>query len=140
MGIVVRHIRSTALPDYVFDEGERQPRSGQKRPKTKGSGKSSNTSPDVPNKKRRSSHTPSGTTNGTVGVTSNNNSIIPVIPHQQNGNSTLSDATIPGLDPPPQLTAIPKDVPQIKTPHLPFGENVAIATSPAAAAASVSSS
>ena len=50
MGIAVRHIRryydrskdlrpaepsvSSALPDYVFDEGERQPRS-QKRPKTK---------------------------------------------------------------------------------------------------------
>lgn len=25
---------STALPDYVFDEGERQPRSALKRPKT----------------------------------------------------------------------------------------------------------
>ncbi|CAL1700288.1 unnamed protein product [Somion occarium] len=34
MGIVVRHIRSSTLPDYVFDEGERQPRSAQKRPKT----------------------------------------------------------------------------------------------------------
>ncbi|CAL1700291.1 unnamed protein product [Somion occarium] len=55
MGIVVRHIRSSTLPDYVFDEGERQPRSAQKRPKTgKGSGKSSNTSPDVPSKRRRS--------------------------------------------------------------------------------------
>lgn len=65
---------STGLPDYVF-EGERQPRSAQKRPKTKvcnkaivsvccwwvshnafvdkGTGKSSHTSPDVPNKKRR---------------------------------------------------------------------------------------
>lgn len=50
MGIVVRHIKrfhpyattlgkadifgnSSALPDYVFDEGERQPRLAQKRPK-----------------------------------------------------------------------------------------------------------
>jgi len=52
MGIVVRHIKrfhfhghsfsetanilwnSSALPDYVFDEGERQPKLAQKRPKT----------------------------------------------------------------------------------------------------------
>ena len=27
-------VQSAALPDYVFDEGERQPRSAQKRPKT----------------------------------------------------------------------------------------------------------
>ncbi|EGO02397.1 hypothetical protein SERLA73DRAFT_120990 [Serpula lacrymans var. lacrymans S7.3] len=57
MGIVVRHIKSAALPDYVFDEGERQPRQALKRPKTaKGSGKSNHTSPDVPNKKRRLVH------------------------------------------------------------------------------------
>lgn len=92
MGIAVRHIRryhysqmgvqfikagfvSSTLPDYVFDKGERQPRS-QKRPKTKvrslhatsplsetlclisnivckALGKSNHTSPDVPHKKRR---------------------------------------------------------------------------------------
>ncbi|KAG2362377.1 Poly(A) polymerase central domain-containing protein [Suillus spraguei] len=58
MGIVVRNIKSSALPDYVFDEGERQPKQALKRPKTsKGSGKSSNTSPDMPNKKRRLVHT-----------------------------------------------------------------------------------
>lgn len=50
MGIVVRHIKSVALPDYVFGPGERQPAAPQKRTKGgKGSG-----SPDVPNKKRRS--------------------------------------------------------------------------------------
>ncbi|KAI9574283.1 poly-A polymerase [Boletus coccyginus] len=55
MGILVRNIKSTALPDYVFDEGERQPRQALKRPKTgKGPGKSNHTSPDMPNKKRRS--------------------------------------------------------------------------------------
>ncbi|KIJ13272.1 hypothetical protein PAXINDRAFT_163709 [Paxillus involutus ATCC 200175] len=54
MGIVVRNIKSSGLPDYVFDEGERQPKQPLKRPKTaKGPGKSSNTSPDMPNKKRR---------------------------------------------------------------------------------------
>ncbi|KAI0092408.1 Poly(A) polymerase central domain-containing protein [Irpex rosettiformis] len=52
MGIAVRHIKSSQLPDYVFDEGERQPRS-QKRPKNKALGKSNGTSPDVPHKKRR---------------------------------------------------------------------------------------
>ncbi|EIN10986.1 Poly(A) polymerase [Punctularia strigosozonata HHB-11173 SS5] len=53
MGIVVRHIRHTALPDYVFGEGGRQTRP-QKRPKTsKNSGQSGNTSPEQPNKKRR---------------------------------------------------------------------------------------
>ncbi|KAH0840260.1 hypothetical protein J3R83DRAFT_1267 [Lanmaoa asiatica] len=55
MGIFVRNIKSSALPDYVFDEGERQPRQALKRPKTgKGPGKSNHTSPDMPNKKRRS--------------------------------------------------------------------------------------
>ncbi|KAL1741026.1 Poly(A) polymerase central domain-containing protein [Schizophyllum fasciatum] len=33
MGLVVRHIKSSALPDYVFEPGERQPRSAQKRVK-----------------------------------------------------------------------------------------------------------
>ncbi|KAG2343642.1 Poly(A) polymerase [Suillus weaverae] len=52
------HFTSSALPDYVFDEGERQPKQALKRPKTgKGLGKSSNTSPDMPNKKRRLVHT-----------------------------------------------------------------------------------
>jgi len=55
MGIYVRNIKSSTLPDYVFDEGERQPRQALKRPKTgKGPGKSNHTSPDMPNKKRRS--------------------------------------------------------------------------------------
>jgi poly(A) polymerase len=49
MGIVVRHIKNTALPDYVFGPGERLSASAQKRPK---SAKSSG-SPDLPNKKRR---------------------------------------------------------------------------------------
>lgn len=62
---------SSSLPDYVFDPGERPIRSAQKRTKvgnlscgdkvdwlpcftpSKGSGKSNNTSPDMPNKRQR---------------------------------------------------------------------------------------
>ncbi|PCH40954.1 polymerase [Wolfiporia cocos MD-104 SS10] len=56
MGIVVRHIKHTALPDYVFEGSERQPRP-LKRPKNgKGLDKSNGISPDAPNKKRRSSN------------------------------------------------------------------------------------
>ncbi|KAG1763157.1 Poly(A) polymerase central domain-containing protein [Suillus occidentalis] len=73
MGIVVRNIKSSALPDYVFDEGERQPKQVLKRPKTgKGSGKSSNTSPDMPNKKRRRSETTQDSENGIPGLSFSN--------------------------------------------------------------------
>ncbi|KAF9478663.1 Poly(A) polymerase [Pholiota conissans] len=51
MGIVVRHIKSSSLPDNVFDPGERPAKTVQKR--LKGSGKSSNPSPDMPNKRQR---------------------------------------------------------------------------------------
>ncbi|PIL37403.1 hypothetical protein GSI_01097 [Ganoderma sinense ZZ0214-1] len=53
MGIVVRNIKSSALPDYVFDEGERQPRQALKRPKKETNDRSNNTSPEVQNKKPR---------------------------------------------------------------------------------------
>ncbi|KAI0722729.1 polymerase [Earliella scabrosa] len=59
MGIVVRHIKRVALPDYVFEEGERnlpspsEPRASQKRPKKELGDRSGNTSPDMPNKKPR---------------------------------------------------------------------------------------
>ncbi|KAG0702422.1 Poly(A) polymerase [Suillus ampliporus] len=108
MGIVVRNIKSSALPDYVFDEGERQPKQALKRPKTgKGSGKSSNTSPDMPNKKRRSETTQDG----------------------ENGIPGLSFSSAPlhgetnGLYAP-----INRAVNEIKTPQLPLGENAAVAT------------
>ncbi|KAI0797078.1 poly-A polymerase [Abortiporus biennis] len=125
MGIVVRHIKSSGLPDYVFDEGERQPRSAQKRPKPKGTGKSYNTSPDVPNKKRRSSHT-----------TSESISTTPIPSKAASHNGTLSTSSgIPGLDMSSNgsgmFTTNVKDPTQIKTPQLPFGENVAVATSAA---------
>ncbi|CAL1700290.1 unnamed protein product [Somion occarium] len=125
MGIVVRHIRSSTLPDYVFDEGERQPRSAQKRPKTgKGSGKSSNTSPDVPSKRRRASHA----------VTSDSVSTTAQLKITQNG-VTPSNNSVPGLEFASSTSAVyspaVKDPSHIKSPQLPFGENVAVATSAA---------
>ncbi|EJD53680.1 polymerase [Auricularia subglabra TFB-10046 SS5] len=56
MGIVVRHIKSTMLPDYVFDPSERQPKQQLKRTKSsKSTSNNADASPDMPNKKRRSS-------------------------------------------------------------------------------------
>jgi len=53
MGIVVRHIESSALPDYVFEDGQRQKNPGRRRPKpTKGLG-SHNISPELPNTRHR---------------------------------------------------------------------------------------
>jgi poly(A) polymerase len=107
MGIVVRNIKSSALPDYVFDEGERQPKQALKRPKTgKGSGKSSNTSPDMPNKKRRSE-------------TQDNENGIPGLSF----SSTALLGETNGLYAP-----INRAVNEIKTPQLPLGENAAVAT------------
>ncbi|KAJ6529898.1 Poly(A) polymerase central domain-containing protein [Mycena vulgaris] len=48
MGIVLKHIRSTALPDYVFDPGEREAKVTGKRAKKSLGGKG-----DTPNKKPR---------------------------------------------------------------------------------------
>lgn len=109
MGIVVRHIKSSGLPDNVFEPGERPPKLVQKR--VKGSSKSSNTSPDMPNKRQRSSQSASDLP---LKVT-------------ENGAS----------NPPSSLTPVAenyaKDRSEIRTPHLPFGENVAVATSAVAA-------
>ncbi|CDO73813.1 hypothetical protein BN946_scf185015.g142 [Trametes cinnabarina] len=141
MGIVVRHIRSSALPDYVFDEGERQPRMAQKRPKTKATDRSSNTSPDVPNKKARlvqstptpldpdcllmpSRHSISGT-----------NAALPheTLQSPENGLSALPEInTATAVDQPPSSAPVYKppikDASEIKSPQLPNGENVAVAT------------
>ncbi|KAI0053714.1 poly-A polymerase [Auriscalpium vulgare] len=114
MGIVVRHIKSTALPDRVFDAGERQPKPNlKKRPKpAKADNRSNNVSPDLPaSKKARSSSY--------------------LNPEPANGYS--------GAAPISSLQALPTPTPSagyanvnsaadIKTPQLPFGENVAVAT------------
>ncbi|KAH7916225.1 poly-A polymerase [Hygrophoropsis aurantiaca] len=107
MGIVVRNIKSSGLPDYVFDEGERQPKQNLKRPKTgKGSSKSSNTSPDMPNKKRKSEPDPSE--NSIPGLSF----------------SAMSSGDSNGVFP-SNLKSAAVD---IKSPQLPFGENVTVAT------------
>jgi len=118
MGIVVRHIKSSALPDYVFDEGERQPKLGQKRPKpTKGSGKSHNTSPELPNKRHRSSNS-----------TTDLQTTIALKP-SENGVSIIQPLSInPAAEAPGIYPTSVKDSVDIKSPQLPFGENVAVAT------------
>lgn len=113
MGIVVRHIKSSALPDYVFDPGERPAKLAQKR--TKGPGKSSNTSPDMPNKRQRSSQ--STTTD------------LP-LKTAENGYVTAANLAPVSetLAPPP-----PKEHTDLKSPQLPLGENAAVATDAVAA-------
>ncbi|CAA7258530.1 unnamed protein product [Cyclocybe aegerita] len=110
MGIVVRHIRSSGLPDNVFDPGERPAKLAQKR--SKGSSKSNNTPPDMPNKRQRSSQ-----------------STADLSIKSENG---LSATPTPCL-PPVAKTLGQKERSDIKTPHLPFGENVAVATGPVGA-------
>ncbi|TDL29399.1 poly polymerase [Rickenella mellea] len=120
MGIVVRHIKSSALPDYVFDEGERMPKHPLKRPKTvKGSGKSNNTSPDLPNKKRRSSHDPSELQQATW---QHHNTDVPP-PYLPSVSETPSTNAPPdaGL-----FTSAVKDPATVQSPRLPFGENTAV--------------
>ncbi|KAF9450935.1 Poly(A) polymerase [Macrolepiota fuliginosa MF-IS2] len=114
MGIVVRHIKSSGLPDYVFDPGERPAKLAQKR--SKGPGKSSNTSPDMPNKRQRSSQS---ITDLPLKPTENGHRSTPV------NLAPVSEALAP-LPP-------PKERPDLKSPQLPFGENVAVATGAVAA-------
>ncbi|RPD66883.1 polymerase [Lentinus tigrinus ALCF2SS1-7] len=119
MGIVVRHIKSAALPDYVFEEGERQPRPVLKRPKKESTDRSSNMSPDMPNKKPR--HMLPETT-----------------PHthshehfKENGNTLPHVNIATTVDRPPSTaglyTSNVKDPAEIKSPQLSRGENVTLA-------------
>ncbi|RDB20208.1 Poly(A) polymerase pla1 [Hypsizygus marmoreus] len=114
MGIVVRHIKSSSLPDYVFDVGERPARLLQKR--VKGPGKSSDTSPHKPSKKQRSSIATSD---------------VPLRSTTGNGPNTMPISVTP-ISEAPGLYAS-KDHLNIKSPQLPFGENVAVATGPVGA-------
>ncbi|PFH47805.1 hypothetical protein AMATHDRAFT_66822 [Amanita thiersii Skay4041] len=102
MGITVQNIKSSGLPDYVFESGERQPRVAQKR--TKAPSKTNDASLDLPNKRPRSSHPVSDLPLKTAG----------------NGTSTIASTSL--LEP---STYAAKD---IKSPQLPFGESVAVAT------------
>jgi len=110
MGIVVRHIKRSALPDNVFDPGERPAKLVQKR--VKGPGKSSNTSLDMPNKRQRSSQSTSD------------------MPFKLTENgSTCTTPSLPAI----AETYTSKDWSDKKSPQLPFGENVAVATGAIAA-------
>jgi len=108
MGIVVRHIKRSGLPDNVFDPGERPAKLVQKR--VKGPGKSSNTSLDMPNKRQRSSQS---TSDMALKFTEN----------------SLTGTSLPAV----AETFVSKDWSDKKAPHLPFGENVAVATAANAA-------
>ncbi|KAJ7462038.1 poly-A polymerase [Mycena latifolia] len=103
MSIVVQHIKSSALPDYVYDAGERPQKLVQKR--AKGPSKSSNTSPEMPTtKRRRSSH-----------------------PTSDSPKSSENDVPM-SLSPVVEMSGAfaPKDPLEIRSPQLPFGENVAV--------------
>lgn len=113
MGIVVRHIKSSGLPDYVFEPGERPAKLAQKR--VKGHGKSGDTSPHKPTKKQRSS---------------NPSTDVPLKPTAENGSTTES-TSLPALVGSDIYSG--KGSPGIRSPQLPFGENVAVATGPVGA-------
>ncbi|KAI0068543.1 poly-A polymerase [Artomyces pyxidatus] len=126
MGIVVRHIKSSALPDYVFDAGERQPKVAiKKRPKpSKTNDKSNNTSPDLPlSKKARPSYL-------TPDLSASNG----LSTRLQSGLSSTSPSvtSTAAVTPTPTTTSAyalnGKDPADIRSPQLPFGENVAVAT------------
>ncbi|EKM79958.1 hypothetical protein AGABI1DRAFT_113202 [Agaricus bisporus var. burnettii JB137-S8] len=110
MGLIVRHIRSSSLPDYVFDPGERPPKVTQKR--TKGPGKTHNTSPDMPNKRQRSSQS----------VTTDLS-----LKQAENGHAAPANRVPVSEAPPPPPPAM-KEHTDLKTPQLPFGENVGVVT------------
>nr|GAT46497.1 predicted protein [Mycena chlorophos] len=112
MSIYVQHIKSSNLPDFVYDPGERPPKLAGKRPKDPS--KSNNTSPDMPYPKRRRSGSH---------------------PNDQ-ASPRLSENDIPlAMALPPVVEGVAnghassylKDMQQIRSPQLPFGENVAIA-------------
>ncbi|KAJ7869639.1 poly-A polymerase [Mycena leptocephala] len=102
MSIVVQNIKSSMLPDYVYDVGERPRKLVQKRAKRPS--KSSNTSPDIPFRLQRSSHPPD-------------------FPRSSENDVPMS------LSPVVEVAGAfaPKDPLDIRSPQLPFGENVAVA-------------
>ncbi|KAF7302260.1 Poly polymerase pla1 [Mycena indigotica] len=111
MSIFVQHIKSSNLPDHVYDPGERPQKLVGKRPK--GPSKSSNTSPDMPyTKRRRSGSHPAASDQASPRMTEND---VPL------ALTPVVEATGP--------YSSSKDTPQsqVRSPHLPFGENVSIA-------------
>ncbi|KAF7294150.1 Poly(A) polymerase [Mycena chlorophos] len=146
MSIFVQHIKSSNLPDFVYDPGERPPKLAGKRPK--GPSKSNNTSPDMPyTKRRRSVPQPSSTS---VSPSASPAPFSLVIysrfvfllryrsgshPNDQ-ASPRLSENDVPmAMALPPVVEGVAnghapsylKEMQQIRSPQLPFGENVAIA-------------
>lgn len=118
MGIVVRHIKSSSLPDYVFDEGERQPKLTLKRTKSnKGTGKANNASPDQPNKKQKKSSFTPPDMQSTASPVPKATSPLSNLPSIQ--SSTLVEVPPPGSS---IYTASVKDPADIKSPELPLSE------------------
>jgi len=119
MGIVVRHIKSAALPDYVFDKGERQPKQALKRPKgSKTTEKSSESNDDKPAKKRRSSYPPADIQALSSGVPKVD-SPLPTLPSRP-PDSAASNSSVPGLsvglDAPDNRAALLGDYALAKSP------------------------
>ncbi|KAG5648740.1 hypothetical protein DXG03_000087 [Asterophora parasitica] len=139
MGIIVRHIKSSGLPDNVFDVGERPAKLVQKRVKVcynarsvrnaliadrsfahKGPGKSGDTSPHKPSKKPRTSRS------------SNTTPEVPLRSTTTGNSSASTPVSFPPVAESPGMFAS-KDHLNVKSPQLPFGENVAVATGPVGA-------
>ncbi|VDB97127.1 unnamed protein product [Peniophora sp. CBMAI 1063] len=120
MGIYVRHIKSSALPDYVFGDGERQPKPSKKRPKSSKANGDLNGSADLPASKRPrlpDSTTSTSPTSHVVNPGQAPMSILAPTPGQQpsTGRAILTATSV-------------QDPASIKSPSLPFGENVVVAT------------
>jgi poly(A) polymerase len=144
MGISVRHIKSSALPDSLFDPGERQLKPVvKKRPKQVKPAEKTNVSPDLPAPKKlryalqwTSDATPS-CFDATSERPSYNLSSDLTSPSAQAGkpaeNGTLSiprtpdTAVVVTAAPTPVYSVDIKDPTNIKSP-LPFKESVAVAT------------
>lgn len=122
MGIIVRHIKSSALPDNLFDLGERQLKPViKKRPKPAKPAEKTNVSPDLPApKKLRPSYNLSSdlTTPSAQAVKSAENGTL-TIP------CTPETAVVVTAAPTPVYSVDIKDPTSIKS--LPFNEGVAVA-------------
>jgi len=126
MGIIVRHIKSSSLPDNVFDLGERQPKPVvKKRPKqTKLAEKTNDVSPDLPaSKKPRASYNVAS--DSTAPPTQ-------VVKPAENGVSTIPHApqipVVAPIVPTSTYSVDVKDPANIKSSQLPLSESVTVAT------------
>jgi len=116
----VRHIKSSALPDYVFGPGERQPKPvARKRPKqAKPAEKANNVSSDLPvmKKPRPSYNLASDSAPPSAQA----------VKSAENGVSAIPRAPQAVVATPTSICSVDvKDT----TPALPFSESVAVATS-----------